>query len=80
MKSSENAKTYGVSADAYLARFYKSCGAETTQQKINVLELKLGQEPSNYYAYGGTLTDEMKLGCLEYDFLDRAGEITLVLA
>ncbi|MGD0260655.1 MAG: hypothetical protein ABSD29_12620 [Verrucomicrobiota bacterium] len=73
-------KSYGKAADAYLKDFYKSYGAENTQQKIKVLEANLGQQPSNYYALGGRLTDEMKLGCLEYDYLSQMGKIELVLA
>lgn len=75
-------KSFGAEADAYLAEFYNSVGAKTIQEKINVLSIKLGEEstPSNYYAFGGNLTDDMKLGCLEYEFLEQAGKITLVLA
>jgi hypothetical protein len=72
-------KSYGKEADAFLAELYESCGAETTQQKLNVLELRLGKD-SNFYAFGGALTDEMKLGCLEYDLLEQANKITLVRA
>jgi hypothetical protein len=72
-------KTYGAEADNFLEDFYKSCGAETTQQKIAVLQLKVGAD-SNFYAFGGALTDEMKLGCLEYDYLEQSNKITLVLA
>jgi hypothetical protein len=73
-------KSYGAAADAFLTEFYKSYGAETTQQKLKVLEANLGQQPSNYYPLGGTLNDEMKLGCLEYDYLSQMGKIELVLA
>ena len=69
-------KSFGPEADAYLDSFYKSCGAETTQQRIIVLEMKLGTQ-SNFYAYGGNPTDEMKLGSLEYDFLEQHNLITL---
>jgi hypothetical protein len=71
-------KSFGEKADAYLHDFYKSCGADTTPQKITVLELKLGK--SNFYAYGGKVTDEMKLGSLEYDFLEQRGLIKLEYA
>ena len=75
-------KSFGPEADAYLREFYKKVGAEKTQEKLNALVLKLGQEAanSNYYAYNGKVTDEMKLGCLEYEFLEREEKITLVLA
>lgn len=73
-------KSYGTVADAFLTEFYKSYGAETTQQKLKVLVANLGQQPSNYYALGGSLNDEMKLGCLEYDYLNQMGKIELVLA
>jgi hypothetical protein len=81
MNANQNpSKSYGEAADAFLAEFYRSYGAETTQQKMKVLEANLGQLPSNYYALGGSLNDEMKLGCLEYDFLNQSGKIELVLA
>lgn len=75
-------KSFGTEADAYLKKFYDSVGAVKTPEKINALLLKLGEESaqSNYYAFGGNLTDEMKLGCLEYEFLEQEGQITLVLA
>ena len=75
-------KTFGPKGDAYLANFYNSIGAKTTQQKLNVLSIRLGEDitQSHYYALGGNLTDEMKLGCLEYEFLEQAGQIELVLA
>ena len=71
-------KSYGAEGDAFLADFY---GAEKdTAKKIIMLERRLGQPPSNYYAFGGSLTPEMKLGCLEYEFLEQNGKITLELA
>ncbi len=73
-----NKKSFGAVADAYLSKFYESCGADTTQQKITVLELKLGK--SNFYAYGGKVTDEMKLGSLEYDLLEQNKLIELEYA
>ena len=80
--SVNNQKTFGEKADAYLAAFYTTVGAVSTPQKITALLLKLGEESgqSNYYAFGGNLTEEMKLGCLEYEFLEKEDQITLVLA
>ena len=72
-------KSFGPDADAHLDAFYRSCGAETTQQRIKVLEMKLGIG-SNFYAYDGNVTDEMKLGSLEYDFLEQVGLITIEYA
>ena len=73
-------KSYGAEADTFLAEFYKSFEADTTQKKIALLESKFLGADSNFYAFGGDLTDEMKLGCLEYEFLEQMGKITLVLA
>lgn len=78
MANAPEQKSFVEKADAFLIEFYKSCGAESPHQKITVLELKLGK--SNFYAYGGQVTDEMKLGSLEYDFLERQGLIELVYA
>jgi hypothetical protein len=71
-------KSYGEVGDAFLAEFYG--GEKTTAEKITMLERRLAQPPSNYYAFGGDLTDEMKLGCLEYEFLEQNDKITLELA
>ena len=71
-------KSYGREADIFLAEFYG--GEEDTAKKITMLERRLGQPPSNYYAFGGTVTDEIKLGCLEYEFLEQNNKITLELA
>lgn len=73
-------KSYGREADEFLAEQYKSFGATTTQEKIKVLEEKFLGTESNFYAFGGSLTDEMRLGCLEYDFLEQMGKITVVRA
>jgi len=51
-----------------LDAFYVPFGATTTAQKIHSLETRLGH--SNFYVTGGELTDEMKLGCLEYEFVN----------
>lgn len=72
-------KTFGEEADSYLQKFYDSVGANTVQQKLALLEIKLGGT-RNYYAFGGPVTDEMKVGCLEYELLERENLITLVLA
>lgn len=65
-------------ADAFLRDTYKTVGAETTGEKINLLNLKLGG-PSNFYGLGGEVTEEMQLGCLEYDFLSQKGKLQLTL-
>ena len=72
-------KSYGPAGDRELGDLYGSFGATTAQQKIKVLEAKLGQS-CNYYAFGGQLNDDMKLGALEYDYLSGIGKIELVLA
>lgn len=67
---------FSPEADAELDRFYGSVGSTTTEQKINLLELHLGE--SNFYHYGGA-TAEMKLACYEYEYLDYKGLIDLTL-
>jgi hypothetical protein len=52
-------------------------GALTTRQRIAALEPQLGGPPPNYYAIGGHLDDEMKLTCLEYEFLEQKGLLPL---
>jgi hypothetical protein len=78
MNSQTPGKSYGQEGDAFLAEFYGE--VKDTPQKIIMLERGLGEPPSNYYAFGGSLTDEMKLGCLEYEFLERNNKIVLELA
>lgn len=72
-------KTFGEEADKFLKEFYEKYGSTTTQQKVELLKLVIGGQ-FNFYAMGGPVTDEMMLGCLEYELLDREGKITLVLA
>lgn len=73
-------KSFGEEADRFLAHYYDCYNAETTEQKIALLERELGQGPSNHFVYVGSINEEMKLGCLEYDFLEIKGKLTLVLA
>lgn len=73
-------KSFGKDADAYLAETYMMTGATTTIQKINTLKLKMGDVESNFYGFGVVVNDEMKLACLEYEFLEQHGKITLVTA
>jgi hypothetical protein len=73
-------KSYGNEADIFLADIYRSFDADTTPKKIELLESKFLGGGSNFYAFGGDLTEDMKLGCLEYEFLEQMGKITLVLA
>jgi hypothetical protein len=67
-------KSFGEKADKFLAELYHSCGAVSTAQKINVLNLKLGGE-YNFYARGGEVTDDIKLACLEYELLQQEKQI-----
>ena len=66
---------FSPEADEFLKLFYAKVGAITVGQKIEVLTLKLG--PSNFYAFGGEVTDEMRLGCLEYELLLQEGLLQL---
>jgi hypothetical protein len=72
-------KSFGAEGDQYLADFYTRFGAATAQQKMNALLTELHGSPL-FYAMGGEVTEDMKLACLEYDFLDKSGKIKLVLA
>lgn len=72
-------KTFGEIPDKFLADFYASFGAVTTEQKMNLLDLKLGGQRS-YHAMGGEVTNEMMLGCLEYEILEQEGLITIQYA
>jgi hypothetical protein len=73
-------QSYGQEADAWLDTIYKAFKATTTEEKIKVLEEMMGPKKSNYYAVGGQVTAEMKLGSLEYEFLESRRKITLELA
>ena len=46
---------------------------------MGTLRLQLGGMP-NFYAMGGAINEEMKLACLEYEYLQQVGKIDLVLA
>jgi len=70
---------FNPQADACLEELYASVGAVTTAQKITILQKELGGD-FNFQAFGGVVNDQMKLGCLEYDYLERAGKIDVVLA
>jgi hypothetical protein len=71
---------YNEEADQALENLYVAANnAVETADKIRALEKAL-QENSNYYAFGGVMTDDMKLGCLEYEYLSSKGLIELVLA
>jgi len=81
MKAMERAEAskFGKTADDYLVAFYALCKAQTTASKIVLLQDKLGGT-FNFYALGGEVTDEMKLTCLEYEYLERMGVIDVVLS
>lgn len=67
-------------ADAFLNALYSSFGAVSIEQKINVLQTKLKEEASQYFGFGGEVSQEMILGCLEYEYLSSEGKIDLTLA
>lgn len=65
-------------ADAHLEGVYE--GATNIEEKISRLNKILGGE-SNFHTMGkGNITDIMKLGCLEYEYLGNIGLIDLTLA
>lgn len=70
---------YNKEADKFLKDFYKSVGAKTWKQKYNALELRLNIVPGSA-SFSHNPTDRQKVGCLEYELLERVGLIELVLA
>lgn len=71
---------YNKEADKALNALYAAANhAVETSDKIRALEKAL-QEKSNYYAFGGIITEDVKLGCLEYEYLSSKELIELVLA
>jgi len=77
--SATQTKSFGHGADAALNELYSSVGATSTDEKMGTLRLQLGGMP-NFYAMGGAINEEMKLACLEYEYLQQVGKIDLVLA
>ncbi len=74
-------KSFGAEADEFLKNFYITYKVVSTIDKIDLLQKELGGGIFNFSGFGeGPLTEEMKLACLEYDFLERKGKISLVLA
>ncbi len=71
-------KSFGEDGDKFLNEFYNSYGSQTTLQKIKLLELYLGDGQRSFHAMGGEVTNEMILGCLEYEILEREGVIELI--
>ena len=69
---------YSPDADEFLKNFYEGKSATTDLEKIAALQAELGGDFA-FHAKGG-VSDEMKLTCLEYDILERAGKITLNLS
>jgi hypothetical protein len=66
-------------AEEFLEKFYLAYKVVSTPDKIDLLQKELGGGTFNFYGFGeGELTDDMKLACLEYDFLERKGKISLV--
>jgi hypothetical protein len=70
---------FNEEADKCLVELYASVGAIEAFQKINTLQKELGGDFS-FHALGGNVSDEMKLACLEYEYLERIGKIDSVLA
>lgn len=69
---------YNAKADEALERLYTSARAVSIGDKIRALESIQGT--ANFYAFGGELNDDMRLGCLEYEYLGEQDLIELVLA
>ncbi len=65
---------YNEKADKFLESFYDLVGAKTWEQKLAVLEMKLGK--SNF---SHDPTPEQKVGCYEYELLEQQGLIELTL-
>ena len=61
-------------AQKFLAEFYIEKQAETTRDKISALDAELGGQ-SNFYAFGGEVTDDIRLSCLEYEYLVECGVV-----
>lgn len=76
---------YPTEARAALEELYSVHSARlsqpqlTLQMKIYVLDSELGGS-SNFYASGGPLTDEIKVECLELQYLELKGLVKLELA
>ncbi len=66
---------YSPDADEFLKNFYEGKSATTDSEKIAALQAELGGDFA-FHAKGG-VPDKMKLACLEYDVLERAGKVTL---
>jgi hypothetical protein len=70
---------YNKEADKFLEDLYKSVGAKTWKQKYNLLEMKL-YVVSGSTGFSHDLGWKSKVGCLEYELLERNELIELVLA
>lgn len=75
---------YSVEAQAALQELYDNAASRvsealTPKMKILVLDNALGG-PSNFYASGGILTVELKLKCLELQYLEMRGLVQMELA
>ena len=71
---------YNEKADAYLESLYHSVGAMTWEHKYNTLCLKLDVLPENQSFHctpTGEVSWEQKVGCMEYELLEREGLIEL---
>lgn len=66
---------YNEAADSELSRVYGS--KESVRDRIKILDDILGGESHFYSTGNGEITDEMKLGCLEYEYLMNLGLIEI---
>lgn len=58
---------FSQAAQQCLADLYASANAKSTLEKIAAIEKELG--PSQFYGFGGEVTDDVRLGCLECEYL-----------
>lgn len=81
MKPEPTTPRFNEKADAELNRIYEQAKAQTTLEKIEALD-KILEGKSNFTGFGGNkiVTDDQKLGCLEYEYLGNLGLIELTLA
>ena len=70
---------FNKEADACLEDLYKSVGAVTPARKLVILQKEVGGD-FNFQAFGGELNEEIRLGCLEYEYLERMGKIEIIFA
>ncbi len=69
---------FSEKADSALDTFYGPFKNGLASQKLELLERVLG--PVQVYATGGDVDDELRLACLEYEWLSAKGLVELDIA